>query len=169
MQIRSTSPSISELLWSSFVSHTSTIFDFSNTFTSMVHHSFTLSFGIIYLHYSFTRLLFICSFICYFSLRRLPYLPDHSLYPAFFSKKDACFFEIPKGRRLCLLHSKCRRIGGHCPSDVEWRAQMTPAFSCKPKRGTGSPVSAAGVMPTAMLAGLADRLPHRRFVRFFSL
>ena len=82
IQIRSTSSSISELLWSSFVSHTSTIFDFSNIFTSMVHHSFTLSFGIIYLHYSFTRLLFICSFICYFSLRRLPYLPDHSLYLA---------------------------------------------------------------------------------------
>ena len=42
-------------------------------------------------------------------------------------------------------------------------------FSCKPKRGTGSPVSAANGTPFAMLAGLSDRLPHRRFVRFFSL
>jgi len=70
-------------------------------------------------------------------LRRLPYLPDHRPLSGFFLKKDACFFEIPKERRLCLRYSKCRKIGGHCPSDVEWRAQMTPAFFLQTKKGHG--------------------------------
>ena len=54
-----------------------------------------------------------------------------------FPQKDACFFEIPKERRLCLRHSKRRIIGGHCPSDVEWRAQMTPAFFLQTGKGHG--------------------------------
>ncbi len=93
VQMRSTSNSISLFCWSSFVSHTSTIFDFSNMFTSMVHHSFTLSFGIIYLYYSFSHLPFICSFYLFFQLRRLPYLPNHNLYRGFFSKKTPDFLE----------------------------------------------------------------------------
>ena len=42
-------------------------------------------------------------------------------------------------------------------------------FPANPKGARVLPFSAAGGTPTAMLAGLADRLPHRRFVRFFSL
>ena len=59
----------------------------------MVHHSFTLSFGIIYLHYSFSHLPFICSFYLFFQLRRLPYSPKHSLCRGFFSKKTPDFLE----------------------------------------------------------------------------
>jgi len=32
---------------------------------------------------------------------------------------------------------KSRYFGGHCPSDVEWRAQMTPAFFLQTKKGHG--------------------------------
>ena len=42
-------------------------------------------------------------------------------------------------------------------------------FPANQKGARVLPFSAAGGMPSAMLAGLADRLPHRRFVRFFSL
>jgi len=40
-------------------------------------------------------------------------------------------------------------------------------FPANQKGARVLPFSAAGGMPSAMLAGLADRLPHRRFVRFF--
>ena len=39
--------------------------------------------------------------------------------------------------QVLLTISKCRKIGGHCPSDVEWRAQMTPAFFLQTKKGHG--------------------------------
>ena len=71
--------------------------------------------------------------------------------------------------RLSVTALVSRNLGGHCPSDVNIRALMRPKFNLRLERCTGSPVSAAGGMPSAMLAGLADRLPHRRFVRFFSL
>ncbi len=34
-------------------------------------------------------------------------------------------------------YCKFRYFGGHCPSDVEWRAQMTPAFFLQTKKGHG--------------------------------
>ena len=112
VQMRSTSNSISLFCWSSFVSHTSTIFDFSNMFTSMVHHSFTLSFGIIYLHYSFSHLLFICSFYLFFQLRRLPYLPEHSLYLAFSSKKTPAFLKVPRKDSSAYVTANAEKSAG---------------------------------------------------------
>ena len=42
-------------------------------------------------------------------------------------------------------------------------------FPANQKGARVLPFYAANGTPFAMLAGLADRLPHRRFVRFFSL
>ena len=42
-------------------------------------------------------------------------------------------------------------------------------FPANQKGARVLPFSATNGTPFAMLAGLADRLPHRRFVRFFSL
>ena len=56
------------------------------------------------------------------------------------------------------------------PVRCELAGGLTPAFFLQTKKGARVlPFSAAGGMPSAMLAGLSDRLPHRRFVRFFSL
>ena len=46
---------------------------------------------------------------------------------------------------------------------------MTPAFNLQTGKGHGFPrFSATGGMPSAMLAGLSDRLSNRRFVSFFT-
>ena len=70
-------------------------------------------------------------------LRRLPYLPDHSLYLAFFSKKTPAFLKFPRKDASAYVTANAEKIGGHCPSDVEWRAQMTPAFFLQTKKGHG--------------------------------
>ena len=39
--------------------------------------------------------------------------------------------------RLSVTALVSRILGGHCPSDAEWRAQMTPAFFLQTKKGHG--------------------------------
>ena len=64
---------------------------------------------------------------------------------------------MPKNRRA--LPVRCGTAGAN-------DASLYPANQ---KGARVLPFSAANGTPFAMLAGLADRLPHRRFVRFFSL
>ena len=127
VQMRSTSDSISLFCWSSFVSHTSTIFDFSNMFTSMVHHSFTLSFGIIYLHYSFSHLPVFASMYSYFSLRRQPYFAKYSQYHELFHILTPRFFPISDfDPNFQILHSPIFRSA--LPIRGELAGGLTPAF-----------------------------------------
>ena len=67
---------------------------------------------------------------------------------------------MPKNRRA--LPVRCGMAGANDAS----------LFPANQKGARVLPFSAAGGTPFAMLAGLAglaDRLPHRRFVQFFSL
>lgn len=136
VQIRSTSISTELLCWSSFVSHISTIFDFSNMFTSMVHHSFTLSFGIIYLHYSFSHLPFICSFYCFFS-SDASHISLNIAFIGDFSQKRRLLFWNSQGKTPLLTSQQMPKNRRALPVRGELAGGLTPAFFLQTKKGYG--------------------------------
>lgn len=108
-------------------------------------------------------------FLLFFQLRRLTYLPKYSLYRGFFSKKTPAFLKFPRKDASAYVTANAEESAGTArPRWIGWRFDAS-LFPANQKGVRVLPFSAAGGMPSAMLAGLADRLSHRRFVRFFSL
>ena len=102
-------------------------------------------------------------------LRRLPFLPDHSLYLAFSSKKTPAFLKFPRKDASAYFTANAEKSVG--TARPMWNGGRFDAslFPANQKGARVLPFSAAGGMPSAMLAGLADRLLSPLHCPFFFL